>query len=254
MLLLSQQLQGGWRIIEFGSHETAQDLSATPRWIVWWIFKENGDEQEFEAADNNLFFGRSVVYSEVVASNFVVYPRVCIQRVTMRWNTPNTGTRWLHIRPRSPSKSKLRRWTPPNQPRNIVLKCLDDSVNYQTFTEALREDSPTQNRYRRGKDELNDFRMSVKGDVCIRKLFSPCYGDTLENTLSCLEHLGDASYAVMFVSKVWEELIPLNWFGPNLINSSHCSICNGRGSTQIRLFVNQINRIHGGLNQQVHYW
>ena len=71
----------------------------------------------------------------------------------------------------------------------------------------------------------NDFRMSVKkGDVCIRKLFSPCYGDTLENTLSCLEHLGRRE-AVMPCNVCIEGLekginpVELIWSEPNQFES-----------------------------------
>lgn len=250
---------------EFGSHETAQDLSSLRRDESFdEFFKEKRRRASSKRQHNNLVLWAISCLQRSGCFEFCgLHPRVLYttrnDEVKLLQTLEQGG--YISVLEALQNQRNLDGRTPPNQPRNIVLKCLDDSVNYQTFTEALREGiAQLQNRYRRGKDELNDFRMSVKkGDVCIRKLFSPCYGDTLENTLSCLEHLGRRE-AVMPCNVCIEGLekginpVELIWSEPNQFESLFNLQWPQREITQIRLFdrPNQINRIHGGLNQQVY--
>ena len=190
--------------------------------------RNNDDDASSKRQHNNLILGESCLQRSGCFEFCGLHPRVLYttsnDEVKLFQTLEQGG--YISVLEALQNQRDLDGRTPPNQPRNIVLKCLDDSVNYQTFTEALRQGiALLHNRYRRGKDELHDFRMFCKkGDVCIRKLFSPCYDDTIENTLSCLEHLGRRE-AVMPCNVCIEGLekginpVELIWSEPNQFES-----------------------------------
>jgi superfamily II DNA/RNA helicase len=251
---------------EFGSHQTAQELSALRRDESFdEFFKKQRRLSSSNRRNNNLILWAISCLQRSDSFEFCgLHPRILYSTKTDEISLVETLKLggYVSVLEALQNQKRLDGGTPANQSRNIVIKCNFNSITYRTFTEALREGiSRLQGRYNRGKNELHEFRQAVLGgNICIRKLFAPCYGDTIENTDSCIEHLQQG-----------EEIMPCNICseslerGPNPVDiiwseiSHFESLFNlqwpQRPQTSLRLFdrPNANNRIQIDGQNQIRY-
>jgi superfamily II DNA/RNA helicase len=95
-------------------------------------------------------------------------------------------------------RNKLSGTTPAGQQRFIVIQMKENIESFSNLSEAIERGLKSlTERFENGNKELGRFRENIrKGKTCIRKLFAPSYGKSVEETKSCIAHLRDKEPAM----------------------------------------------------------
>lgn len=189
-------------VSEFGNHEVYQELRIHRNAENYEKMVQNARRKSRSKRENTDLFLWALTCAQRSGLLEVcgVHPGVLytVNRNETRLDECLTHGGYANVMTELSMQRGRRGFTPTDQQRFIVVRIKETTFNYQVLTERVEEGlAILKERYVQGVNELDQFKNEIKkGNTCLRKLFASCYGATMEDTKSCIEHLTAREHAM----------------------------------------------------------